>query len=126
MKKMGWMFILIWGLGSWPAQQFFRLPELINHFDEHQVKNSSLTFSQFLYMHYVISDGDKSDDAKEQSLPFKGGKTIQTELDVFVEAWSTISLQLIHLSDFLKSQFHYQIADCTDCLAGVFRPPLGV
>lgn len=54
--------------------QFAKLPELIQHFVRHQKSDSKITFSDFIYMHYVLnSDGDASDDTEENKPPFKSG-----------------------------------------------------
>lgn len=51
--------------------QIFKLPLLIEHYREHRALNYTVTFFEFLAMHYGGNDNDPRDDAKDHSLPFK-------------------------------------------------------
>ncbi|MBK7086399.1 MAG: hypothetical protein IPH53_17810 [Flavobacteriales bacterium] len=51
--------------------EFFRLPELADHFKEHSEESGgSLTIVDFLVMHYFDIDHEQRDGARHGSLPF--------------------------------------------------------
>ena len=51
--------------------QLMKLPALATHFLEHQSENKTLTFAEFLVMHYAQVDDNDGDAEKDQKLPFK-------------------------------------------------------
>jgi len=67
--------ILIIGLisvhlfGDTELSQLFKIPHLISHFFQHHRQNPSITFFEFLSMHYGGDDGTKSDDFEDNKLP---------------------------------------------------------
>lgn len=54
-----------------PLQQLFKLPALLEHYKEHKKNNSRITFSDFIFMHYIGDDGVADDNNKDMQLPFK-------------------------------------------------------
>lgn len=48
-----------------------KLPLLFEHFSEHQELNASVTFTEFLEMHYWGDDLNDDDDSRDMQLPFK-------------------------------------------------------
>lgn len=73
MKKRGILFVLlvILTVNSLSLQQLFKVPVLIVHFFEHQERNESITFLEFLSMHYWGNDIDDNDQDRDMQLPFK-------------------------------------------------------
>jgi len=51
--------------------QLAKLPVLYHHFAEHKALNSRLSFSHFLWMHYLERDTNDHDDDRDMQLPFK-------------------------------------------------------
>lgn len=49
--------------------ELIRIPTLIEHYSEHQVDLKTLTFADFLYMHYV--DYENHSDDRDSDLPFQ-------------------------------------------------------
>lgn len=50
----------------------FKLPELVQHFQEHRAQNIELTIGQFIKIHYAqVDDIKNSDYDKDMKLPFK-------------------------------------------------------
>lgn len=50
--------------------EVFKIPRLITHFKQHHAQNASVTFWNFLIMHYAGDDGTKADDNEDLQLPF--------------------------------------------------------
>lgn len=67
------LFLGIYFLAATEVSQLGKLPELAKHYAEHKQLNQSLTFPQFLYMHYVNDYATDNDVAKDMKLPFKSG-----------------------------------------------------
>lgn len=58
-------------LDTSPLYQLLKVPSLIQHFTEHKALNESISFIDFLSMHYWGDDLDDNDDEKDMQLPFK-------------------------------------------------------
>lgn len=70
MRKLPVYFLLaLHLLGNTEFAQFFRLPTLLKHYQQHCQKDSSLDFLQFIAMHYGGDDGDPTDNAEDDQLP---------------------------------------------------------
>lgn len=65
-----------------PLQQLIKVPVLIEHYQEHKLRNGDLTFLDFMFMHYVSDDGVHDDDNRDMQLPFKKSNTGQFLQDV--------------------------------------------
>jgi hypothetical protein len=50
--------------------EVFSLGKLISHFQEHKKSNPTVSFIDFLNMHYIGDDGNTTDDNKDMELPF--------------------------------------------------------
>jgi len=55
--------------GNTEIGQLFKLPQLVNHFFQHQRLNPDLNFFEFIAMHYAGDDGTKADDDFDKQLP---------------------------------------------------------
>jgi len=62
------VLICIYAFSFTELHQLFKLPVLIQHFNEHQKVNGDLTFFQFLTLHYTTP---QDHDARDMELPFK-------------------------------------------------------
>ena len=72
MKKSILILVLSGYLFSFTElRELFKLPILIQHFTEHQSSDKDISFSDFMWMHYLAHQDDDGDDAKDRSLPFK-------------------------------------------------------
>ena len=56
--------------GNTELGQLFKLPKLISHYFEHRELNSTVTFIEFLAMHYGGDDGTTADDDIDNQLPY--------------------------------------------------------
>lgn len=59
-----------------PFFQFFKIPVLFQHFEEHQQIDQRVTFFTFLSMHYWGDDMQDNDDDRDNQLPFKSDTII--------------------------------------------------
>ncbi|WP_343586408.1 hypothetical protein [Flavobacterium sp.] len=69
-KTIVYIFILLIASNSSFVQQFYKLPILIAHYQEHN-KLQNVSFVDFLSMHYWGEDLNDNDDDRDMQLPFK-------------------------------------------------------
>ncbi|KAF2339698.1 hypothetical protein [Flavobacterium nitrogenifigens] len=69
-KQIVYIFIFLIASNSSFVQQFYKLPILIEHFQEHK-KLMDLSFIDFLSMHYWGEDLKDNDADRDMQLPFK-------------------------------------------------------
>jgi len=69
-KTLAITLIAIHLLGNTEAAQLFKLPTLISHYFQHRQLDPSVTFIDFLAMHYVGDDGTPADDDIDNQLPY--------------------------------------------------------
>jgi hypothetical protein len=50
--------------------QLFKLPVLLEHYDEHKQKDKALSFGSFLYQHYVADQHNADHPDRDHELPF--------------------------------------------------------
>ncbi|HEY6064115.1 MAG TPA: hypothetical protein VIV35_10930 [Chitinophagaceae bacterium] len=68
-KNLAIFLISIHFVGNTELGQLFKLPQLINHFFQHERLNPGLGFFEFITMHYAGDDGTKADDDLDKQLP---------------------------------------------------------
>jgi hypothetical protein len=68
-KTLAILLISVHLIGNTEVGQLFKLPQLINHFFQHERLNPDLNFFEFIAMHYAGDDGTKADDDFDDQLP---------------------------------------------------------
>ena len=63
--------IIVYLFSATEASQLLKLPLLFSHFVEHQQKQPSMSFGEFLHHHYAAEHKDDGDAATDNKLPFK-------------------------------------------------------
>lgn len=108
-------------LNSLSLQQILKMPILISHFFEHQQRGPSITFIEFLSMHYWGQDIDDNDDERDMELPFKKVDFSHSSLTLFVEA----NIELV--TGNFPSDSSYTILESENHsashLGSLFKPP---
>ena len=56
--------------GNTELGQLLRLPKLVSHYFQHKELNPTITFIDFLVMHYGGDDGSSADDDIDSQLPY--------------------------------------------------------
>ena len=65
-----------------PAVEFFKMPVLLAHYQEHRQENASISLLGFLKLHYFSGHDGNTDVNKHQQLPFKTGECTLASLSV--------------------------------------------
>lgn len=111
-------FIILQGI---TADQFAKIPLLIQHYIEHQAKHE-IDFSTFLSLHYLDQngDGDDNDDETDHNLPFK--KIDHTCFQLLIKYEN--SIKLAPFAEVLpKPYFFYQAFFSIRSIDILIKPP---
>ena len=65
------ILIIVYLFSATEASQLLKFPLLFSHFVEHQQKEPSMSFGEFLHHHYAAEHKDYDDAATDNKLPFK-------------------------------------------------------
>lgn len=72
MKKSVAIFLLtVYLFSATDLKELLKIEVVIEHLQEHQKNDRSVTLFQFLVMHYITDDGNSKDNATDEKLPFK-------------------------------------------------------
>lgn len=103
--------------------QFLKIPQFVEHFQEHQLENHSITFLQFLTIHYAHGNVQDEDYAKDMKLPFKTCQndfsSVQILLPHTISTFSVIALTL----EQTKKQSFYSLFLTPTYLSTIWQPP---
>ena len=121
-KGLAYIFLCLFLFNTPAFNQPFKLPVLIAHYLEHRQLDQSISFFDFLSLHYSTENDNDGDQERDNQLPFKSVadfSALQTELLV------TKSLLLRH--DFYELQVDQAIFMENNLpnprLSSLFRPP---
>ncbi|RYE22414.1 MAG: hypothetical protein EOP51_13300 [Sphingobacteriales bacterium] len=72
MKKVtAILFISLYLFTATECNQLLKLPVIFEHFAEHRLEDKSISFLQFLAMHYLHGSPKDNDYDRDMQLPFK-------------------------------------------------------
>lgn len=106
-----------------PVREFLKLPVLIVHYHQHQLRDHKLSFSKFLSMHYSQEDDHDNDRSQDMQLPFKH---IHASSGVFSNIPAPCKFEfkpkLFDLNRKVKVQEHFLLIPL--CFSGkIWQPP---
>ncbi len=79
MKKITVILLLFLYLFSvTDLKELCKIHELANHLEETKKLDNSVSFIDFLVMHYITDDGNNSDNDTDEKLPFKAHHVYST------------------------------------------------
>jgi hypothetical protein len=98
---------------------------LIEHFAEHKMESKNLSFSQFLYMHYIKHGKDNGDGNKDDKLPFHSdSETVNSFISVPIPS-VPFSISFIHSVTNEKKVNFYDVDKIitSSFLSTIWQPP---
>lgn len=118
------LFLSIYTLSATELHELFKLPNLVEHFKEHQSEDKTTTLINFLVNHYTATDDGDNDSSKDMQLPFKsnhdGGNISNTGFNCFTNIQLAIKSIPIesknyntYSSEFISSAY----------LSSIWQPP---
>lgn len=120
MKKISSiLFLLIYLAAVTELHQILRLPVFFAHYEEHKLKNSSISLLDFIVIHYFGSDKKDGDYTRDQQLPFKNATCLEVSIsfalppdDLPVARAQEFSISrkvVLYKSLIFPSSFHFSI-----------------
>lgn len=115
------IFLIVSNIGFF--QQFYKLPILIEHYNEHQ-QRQNVSFIDFLEMHYWGEDLNDNDTDRDMQLPFKHISSASFQL-VFVPADKPVFYISFNIGFSESDTIPYKAnLHSNPALFSVFRPPV--
>lgn len=115
------IFLIVSNIGFF--QQFYKLPILIEHYNEHQ-QRQNVSFIDFLEMHYWGEDLNDNDTDRDMQLPFKHISSASFQL-VFVPADKPVFNIPFNIGFSESDSIPYKAnLHSNPALFSVFRPPV--
>ena len=103
--------------------ELFKLPDLLNHFTEHQAANKSIDLFDFISMHYLGNDLNDNDQDKDMQLPFKKINTHFSFQIASIPHSSLITEKRFDVFDTYLPVLFKNNRPKDPALASLFRPP---
>lgn len=125
MKKLIPIFFLsVYLVSTTELHEFFKLPQLVEHFIEHQAENKTITLIDFIVMHYSNADDGDDDKSKDMQLPFKSHNKCESTSNIAFNSFHNIEISIksepieansynIDTIDFISSAY----------LSSIWQPP---
>lgn len=100
-----------------------KIPELIEHYQEHRKRFSDFSFFDFLGLHYgrQASQHDQDEHGKHRNLPFKSGTCTFTHVFSIISIFKAFEIISTGFS-FSYSNF-YQSISSADFSESIWQPP---
>ena len=104
--------------------ELLKLPQLVEHYKDHQKIQEEITFTKFIHQHYAHGDVDDDDRDQDMKLPYKSiDITFATSFTVLP---TITSIEFIKSTDFiaLKSPVSfYAVSFSSDNFSSIWQPP---
>ena len=125
MKKLIPIFFLsVYLVSTTELHEFFKLPQLVEHFIEHQAENKTITLMDFIVMHYSNTDDGDDDKSTDMQLPFKSHNKCESISNIGFNSFHNIEISIksepieansynIDTIDFISSAY----------LSSIWQPP---
>lgn len=104
--------------------ELLKLPVLVAHYSEHKQWDGSITFLQYLRMHYAEHDDQNADYRRDQQLPFKTLAHSPIAAIAFVlPAVSVVFLAAVSFREKRQKRSFHTLFYTSQYLANVWQPP---
>lgn len=124
-KFIAIFFVSLYLIAFTEAKQVLKLPDLVEHFVAHKLKDHSTTLYSFIKMHYLDAPVKDADYKQDMKLPFKtityvSGPVFMVNSQKIPEIPAIISIA----KSLQKTNFFYTEPFTDSALSPVFRPPV--
>ncbi|MBK5280446.1 MAG: hypothetical protein JJE09_16430 [Bacteroidia bacterium] len=106
------------------AHEVFKIPVLLEHFNEHRKENLDLSFWGFLHQHYGIGDLKDADYDKDMKLPFKSHPELAFTASL-IAVVPVFENQVVKITFGKEKKSFYQNDSLliSDFRGGIWQPP---
>jgi len=127
MKRSAVIFLLvIYVFSSTELSEMLKFPTLIEHYNEHRNQNESISFFDFISLHYIDSKSHGAEDAHDSSLPFKSHDHCQA-LASMVARLPDGQCELSPMSSPVeKTAVELEVAPCFSYSSLIWQPPKSI
>lgn len=108
-------------LSATELHQLLQLPVLVAHYRTHWRLDNSVSFGEFLQLHYTDSHPDDKDDGDDRELPFKSAGSIQHLDQSRIHALTLAITAPVPLP--VRFRFCPDQGDPVTRTEGIFHPP---
>lgn len=124
MKNVLAIFLIsIYVFSATELHQLLKLPVLLEHFEEHQKKDNSISMFKFLAMHYLYSDDKDGDKDKDVKLPFKSNDECANSINIAFTQNPNIIIQKLIVSVYKTFELRNDSFIPTSILSSIWQPP---
>jgi hypothetical protein len=124
MKSLSaYIFFILYLFSTTEAYQVLKFPVILEHFHEHQKENKSITFLEFLDIHYMHGSPMDDDYERDMQLPFKRMNHHVTMTQAHVKDLTSPEISVtppIEETDFIIVDDH---TIHSRYLSSIFQPP---
>lgn len=100
------------------------MPDLIQHFQEHQQWDKDISFTTFLYMHYVEDDHGYADDERDMQMPFKiVSNNAMSIFSFIIPATQYFITQEIFFETQLRKLYQHDFFYSSSFQTNIWQPP---
>ena len=118
------LFLSIYVVSATELHEFFKLPQLVEHFMEHKSENHKTTLIEFLTMHYTSSEDGNSHNTDDTELPFKSHHDCGNVSHIAFVSFGAIQLNVKSIPIEVKSYNTYSSEFISSAyLSSIWQPP---
>ncbi|SEK19641.1 hypothetical protein [Parapedobacter koreensis] len=104
-------------------EQLLKIPVLFEHFQEHQQRETDISFLNFLTHHYSFEKHTDKDESRDMQLPFKSHTSHAGGFDFHAATRFTYLPKAAELSGGYSFSYYYLLHIPTPYQQSQFRPP---
>ena len=128
MKKLVAFFFLFGYLfSSTELSELLKIDSLLEHYEEHKGESSKISFSNFLYMHYIDYGQNNGDEEKDKDLPFHSNShnEIANFIVPTVIPTNQIFISIVRSIDYQENKNFYDVHSLMNSsyLSSIWQPP---
>lgn len=123
MKSIAVIFlIVVYTFTATEAKQLLKFPVMLEHYAEHKKHDATISFFDFIYMHYAGSDFDDTDQDRDMKLPFKSSSFANYNITVFYPTSIALVLKPVVFTK-NKTAFYTEENFQSSYLSSIWQPP---
>lgn len=122
-KRAAILLFSIYLLSTPQLIELIKLPILVEHFVEHKEKNPTISFLEFLCIHYAHEDVQDADYDKDMKLPFKTMCTNTISFVAIIGDFSTFTQHILFTTSTNIKACYKPFKYASHYLSIIWQPP---